>query len=125
MGATLFIQQKQAVTDPRQKAMVYMMPVMMTLMFSALPSGLNLYYFVFNIVAILQQVWQTKFSKNQLTLADLKKAPKKESWLQKKMREAQEMAAAQGRSIPGQPPSGRPKGGNGLPRNGNRPKKRG
>ncbi len=103
MGATLFIQQKQAVTDPRQKAMVYMMPVMLTLMFSTLPSGLNLYYFVFNIVAIGQQIWQTKFSKNQLTLADLRKAPKKESWLQRKMREAQQVAAAQGKQIPGTP----------------------
>lgn len=112
MGATLFIQQKQAVTDPRQKALVYMMPVMMTLMFSSLPAGLNLYYFVFNIVAIGQTIWQTKFSKNQLTLADLRNEPKKESWLQRKMREAQEMAAAQGRSIPGQSPAGqRPNGG--------------
>lgn len=103
MGATMFIQQKQAVTDPRQKAMVYMMPVMLTLMFSSLPSGLNLYYFVFNVVAIGQTIWQNKFAKNKLTLADLKKMPKKESWMQRKMREAQEMAAAQGRSIPGQP----------------------
>ena len=103
MGATMFIQQKQAVADPRQKAMVYMMPVMLTLMFSSLPSGLNLYYFVFNVVAIGQTVWQNKFAKTKLTLADLKKMPKKESWMQRKMREAQEMAAAQGRSIPGQP----------------------
>lgn len=107
MGATLFIQQKQAITDPRQKGMVYMMPVMFTLMFSSLPSGLNLYYFVFNILGIGQQIYQSKFSKNQLTLAQLKALPKKESWLQKKMREAQEIAASQGRSIPGapQPPS--------------------
>ena len=102
MGATLFVQQKQAVTDPRQKAMVYLMPVMLTLMFSTLPSGLNLYYFVFNVIAIGQQIYQTKFSKNKLTLADLKKMPKKESWLQKKMSEAQAMAGAQGKSIPGQ-----------------------
>ncbi len=111
MGATLFIQQKQAVTDPRQKALVYMMPVMMTLMFSSLPAGLNLYYFVFNIVAIGQTVWQTKFSKNQLTLADLRKEPKKESWLQRKMREAQDIAEAQGRSVPGQTPRGQRQGG--------------
>ncbi|MBM4179150.1 MAG: membrane protein insertase YidC [Ignavibacteria bacterium] len=103
MGTTMFIQQKQAISDPRQKAMVYMMPLMLTLMFSSLPSGLNLYYFVFNVVAIGQTIWQKKFSKNQLTLADLKKMPKKESWMQRKIREAQEMAAAQGRLIPGQP----------------------
>ncbi len=113
MGATLFIQQKQAVSDPRQKALVYMMPVMMTLMFSSLPAGLNLYYFVFNIVAIGQTIWQTKFSKNQLTLADLRKEPAKESWLQRKMREAQQVAEAQGKGIPGQAPrSQRSKGSN-------------
>lgn len=110
MGATLFIQQKQAVTDPRQKAMVYLMPVMLTLMFSALPSGLNLYYFMFNIMGIGQQLYMTKFSKNRLTLAQLKAMPKKEGWLQRKMREAQEIAAAQGKAIPGQSNAPRQKG---------------
>jgi YidC/Oxa1 family membrane protein insertase len=55
MGITMFIQQKQTVTDPRQKAMVWMMPIMMTLLFSSLPSGLNLYYLTFNILSIGQQ----------------------------------------------------------------------
>jgi YidC/Oxa1 family membrane protein insertase len=105
MGATLFVQQRQTITDPRQQAMVYMMPVMFTLMFSSLPSGLNLYYFVFNVLGIAQQEYMKRFSKNQLTLADLKKQPKKEGWLQKKMREAQEIAASQGRTLPGQPKS--------------------
>jgi YidC/Oxa1 family membrane protein insertase len=108
MGATLFIQQKQAITDPRQKAMVYMMPVMFTLMFSALPAGLNLYYFMFNLMGIGQQLYMNTFSKNRLTLEQLAAMPKKESWMQRKMREAQEIAAAQGRTIPGQqPPSQR------------------
>lgn len=102
MGATLFIQQKQTITDPRQKSMVYIMPVMLTLLFNSLPSGLNLYYFTFNLVSIAMQVYVNKYSKNQPTLADLKKAPKKEGWLQKKMREAQEIAAKQGRTLPGQ-----------------------
>jgi YidC/Oxa1 family membrane protein insertase len=57
MGVTMFIQQKQTVTDPRQKAMVWMMPIMMTLLFSSLPSGLNLYYLTFNILSIGQQYW--------------------------------------------------------------------
>ena len=110
MGATLFIQQKMSVTDPRQKAMVYMMPVMFTLMFSSFPAGLNLYYFTFNLLGIVQQVYVSKFSKNKLTLEDLRNMPRKEGWLQKKMREAQELAAAQGKSIPGQPTS-KPKNG--------------
>jgi len=60
MGITMFIQQKMTVTDPRQKAMVWMMPVMMTLLFNSLPSGLNLYYFVFNLLSIVQQVYINK-----------------------------------------------------------------
>lgn len=103
MGVSMFIQQKMTITDPNQKAMVYMMPVMMTLMFSGLPSGLNLYYLVGNVIAIVQQVWMNKFSKNQLTLADLKKMPKKEGWLQKRMRLMQEMAEEQGRTLPNNP----------------------
>ncbi len=60
MGITMFLQQKMTVTDPRQKAMVWMMPILMTLMFNSLPSGLNLYYFVFNLLAIGQQMWLNK-----------------------------------------------------------------
>ncbi len=103
MGVTLFFQQKMTLTDPRQKAMIYMMPIMFTLMFSSFPSGLNLYYFMFNLIGIAQQIWINKFSKKQPTLEQMKKAPKKEGWMQRKMREAQELAEAQGRSIPGQP----------------------
>jgi YidC/Oxa1 family membrane protein insertase len=65
MGITMFIQQKMTVTDPRQKAMVWMMPVMMTLLFNSFPSGLNLYYFVFNILSIGQQVWINKHHGNE------------------------------------------------------------
>jgi len=60
MGITMFVQQKMTVTDPRQKTMVWMMPILMTLMFNSLPSGLNLYYFVFNLLSIGQQVWINK-----------------------------------------------------------------
>lgn len=107
MGVTMFVQQKMTITDPRQKAMVYMMPVMFTFMFANFPSGLNLYYFFFNLLAIAQQTYINKFSKNKPTLEDLRKSPKKEGWLQKKMREAQEIAESQGRTVPGQKPSGR------------------
>ena len=65
MGVTMFLQQKMTVTDPRQKAMVWMMPVLMTLMFNSLPSGLNLYYFVFNLLAIGQQMWLNKSGGNE------------------------------------------------------------
>lgn len=100
MGVTMFFQQKLTITDPRQKTLIYMMPVMFTLMFSYFPSGLNLYYFMFNLLSIGQQVYINKFSSNRPTLESLRREPKKEGWLQKKMREAQQMAESQGKSFP-------------------------
>lgn len=55
MGVTMFIQQAMTMKDPKQKAMVYMMPIIMTLAFNSFPSGLNLYYTLFNVWSILQQ----------------------------------------------------------------------
>jgi YidC/Oxa1 family membrane protein insertase len=75
MGITMFIQQKMTVKDPRQKAMVYMMPVMMTLLFNGLPAGLNLYYFVFNLLSIGQQMWINKTQPDE----PLRKVEKKKS----------------------------------------------
>ena len=60
MGITMFIQQKMTVTDPKQKSLVYIMPIMMTLLFFGFPSGLNLYYFMFNLLSIGQQYYTTK-----------------------------------------------------------------
>ena len=60
MGVTMFIQQKMTITDPKQKSMVYIMPIMMTLLFFSFPSGLNLYYFMFNLLSIGQQYYTTK-----------------------------------------------------------------
>jgi YidC/Oxa1 family membrane protein insertase len=75
MGITMFIQQKMTVKDPRQKAMVYMMPIMMTLLFNGLPAGLNLYYFVFNLLSIGQQMWINKTQPDE----PLRKVEKKKS----------------------------------------------
>ncbi len=95
MAIAMFIQQKMTVTDPNQKSMVYIMPIMFLFMFSGFPSGLNVYYFVFTVLGIVQQVWITKFSKNKITLEDLKRAPKKEGWFAQRMRMAQELAQQQ------------------------------
>ncbi len=65
MGVTTFVQQKMSTKDPRQKMMVWMMPVLLTLMFNGFPSGLNLYYFVFNLFSIAQQAWINKQHKNE------------------------------------------------------------
>ena len=101
MGAALFIQQKMTITDPNQKMLVYMMPLMFLFMFSNFPSGLNLYYFVFNLLAIGQQVYMNKFSSKRMTLEQLKSNPKKkEGWLAKQMRMAQEMQQQSGKPLP-------------------------
>jgi YidC/Oxa1 family membrane protein insertase len=65
MAVTTFLQQKMATTDPRQKSMVYVMPIFLFIIFNNLPSGLNLYYFVFNILSIGQQMWMNKQHKDE------------------------------------------------------------
>ena len=55
MCVTMIFQQRQTIKDPRQKAMVYMMPVFMLLIFNRLSSGLNLYYTLFNLFTMIQQ----------------------------------------------------------------------
>ncbi len=99
MGTTLFVQQWMMITDPKQRIMVYFMPVILTLTFNHLPSGLNLYYLTFNILSIGQQIYMTKFSKNTLTLEQMRTMAKgkKKGWLAQKLEEAQKMAEVQGR----------------------------
>lgn len=63
MGITMFIQQKMTVKDPKQMAMVYVMPIMLTFLFTTLPAGLNLYYFMFNLLSIIEQYYITKKGK--------------------------------------------------------------
>ncbi len=74
MGVTMFIQQKMSVKDPRQKAMVWAMPILFTLLFNSFPSGLNLYYLVFNVLSIAQQIYINKQHDNEpLRKVDQKK----------------------------------------------------
>ncbi len=61
MGITMFIQQKMtpSQTGGQQKMMSYFMTGFFTLLFNNFPSGLNLYYTLFNILTILQQKFLT------------------------------------------------------------------
>jgi YidC/Oxa1 family membrane protein insertase len=65
MGITMFVQQKMSVKDPRQKMMIWMMPIMWVLLFMSFPSGLNLYYTTFNILAIGQQIYINKQAEDE------------------------------------------------------------
>ena len=58
MGLTMFLQQKMMATPGaggQQKFMLYFMNVFFLFLFYSFPSGLNLYYSVFNILSIVQQ----------------------------------------------------------------------
>jgi len=108
MGISMFIQQKLTISDPKQKAMVYMMPFMFTFLFSSFPAGLNLYYFMFNVLGIGQQLYINNFAKDKVnSIHDLKKVKKKKKgWLASKMEEAQAVAEAQGKLKDGKPTKG-------------------
>jgi YidC/Oxa1 family membrane protein insertase len=55
MGISMFFQSKTTMTDPNQKAMLYMMPVMMVILFANFSAGLTLYWLMFNIFSYMQQ----------------------------------------------------------------------
>lgn len=59
-GLTTFLQQKISMVennDPTQKAMLYFMPLMMAWIAFKMPAGLPLYWVVFNVLGILQQLY--------------------------------------------------------------------
>jgi YidC/Oxa1 family membrane protein insertase len=103
---TMFIQQMFTITDPRQKQMAYIMPIVFIFMFNNLPSGVGLYYFMFNIFGLMQQFYLTKIA-TPPTLEELKAAPKKSGGLmgrlqemEKQQREVRKQQYA-GKGIPG------------------------
>lgn len=66
MGISMFVQQKMTPTmgDPRQAKIMLMMPLVFTFMFLNLPSGLVLYWFVSNVLQILQQHYMERRAKS-------------------------------------------------------------
>ena len=58
MALSTILQQKLSTSsssNPQQKMMMYMMPIMFFFMFNQFPSGLNLYYTLFNLLTVAQQ----------------------------------------------------------------------
>lgn len=94
LGITMFLQQKMTVKDPNQKAMIYMMPIMMTLMFMGFSSGLNLYYMMFNLLSIMQQYYINKKQSHE-KLVPVEKKDQKQGFMQKMMAAAEEKQKAQ------------------------------
>lgn len=97
LGVTMFIQQKMSVKDPSQKALVYVMPVMFTALFMSFPSGLNLYYFMFNLFSIAQQYYINHHHTVGEELEPVKKDGKKKGggFMSRMMEAAEKQAQAQ------------------------------
>ena len=94
LGITMFFQQKMTMKDPSQKAMVYMMPIMMTFMFMNFSSGLNLYYMMFNLLSISQQYFINK-KQGQVELVPVDKKNQKPGFMAKMMAAAEEKQKTQ------------------------------
>ena len=60
MGATMIIQQRLTNQNPQQKAMAFFMPIFLTFIFYRLSAGLNLYYLMFNLLTIAQELFIKK-----------------------------------------------------------------
>ena len=94
MGVTTFVQQKMSIKDPQQQAMIYVMPVFLTVLFMSFPAGLNLYYFLFNLLSIGQQYYITHSSKGG-ELVPVKTTAKKKGFMEKMMEAAEEKSKTQ------------------------------
>ncbi|HVO32268.1 MAG TPA: YidC/Oxa1 family membrane protein insertase, partial [Elusimicrobiota bacterium] len=72
MGGGMFFQQRLsgAVTDPTQKQMMIMMPVMMTVMFYGMPSGLVLYWLTNSVMTMCFQWVFTRTHRDQTDVID-------------------------------------------------------
>ena len=54
MGIMMLVQSLMTTIDPRQRLMVLLMPIFMIFIFLNLPSGLQLYWFTYNILTLLE-----------------------------------------------------------------------
>ena len=72
MGASMFLQQKlsPSTADPTQAKIMMFLPVVFTFMFLNFASGLVLYWFINNLLSILQQVLINRGSKKTAALPD-------------------------------------------------------
>lgn len=56
MGVMMLVQSLFTTVDPRQKFMVIIMPVFMVFIFLNFPSGLQLYWFTYNILTLVEHI---------------------------------------------------------------------
>jgi YidC/Oxa1 family membrane protein insertase len=94
MGITTFIQQKMTIKDPKQQALIYMMPIMLTILFMTFPSGLNLYYFMFNVFSIAQQYY-INHKQDNVELVEIDTSKRKKGFMQRLMDAAEQQSKKQ------------------------------
>jgi len=70
MAASMLVQQKMTMKDPKQAFMVYMMPAVMIFIFWKMSSGLVLYWTIFNVLSIGQQLLFNYFKREQPAVAE-------------------------------------------------------
>jgi len=66
MTVSFFWQQKMTSTDPKQKALVYVMPLVFGFLFAQSPAGLTLYWTVYNIFSVIEQYIIKGSKKNEI-----------------------------------------------------------
>jgi YidC/Oxa1 family membrane protein insertase len=56
MAGTMFLQQKMTMQDPKQKMLVYVLPIVFFFLFKGFPTGLVLYWTMFNVLSVLETI---------------------------------------------------------------------
>jgi YidC/Oxa1 family membrane protein insertase len=83
----------------QMKMLMYIMPIMFLFMFNSFPAALTFYYFLQNVLGMLQQWFFTTFiikeDKIRAEMELAKKTPKKQGAFQKKMAQMMEEAEKQ------------------------------
>lgn len=75
MVATMFISSKMTTTDPKQKLIVYAMPLLFGFISWSFPSGILIYWITTNVWSIGQQWLVNKYVKREAKKADEKEKP--------------------------------------------------
>jgi len=70
MTLSFFWQQKMTSTDPKQKALVYIMPLVFGFLFAQSPAGLTLYWTVYNVFSVIEQYLIKRASKKNEHVGD-------------------------------------------------------
>ncbi len=59
-AVTTYIQSRMTMSDPSQKAMLFVMPIMLGFLSLSFPSGMVIYWITSNLFGIAQQAWMNK-----------------------------------------------------------------